>query len=79
LTIFGTLSTAFGVLRIDPSTDPIVTLHGNFPDGGHKWHGAVLAPNGSIIGIPANGEIHQCFTYFQIISLTDVLMYPVLK
>jgi hypothetical protein len=39
------------VLRITPTS---VTLHGNYGEGGHKWHGAAKAGNGDIVCIPNN-------------------------
>ena len=36
----------------------IVTLHGHFETGGHKWHGASISPtqDGTIVCIPANAD-----------------------
>mmetsp|Transcript_68201 Transcript_68201/g.76350 ORF Transcript_68201/g.76350 Transcript_68201/m.76350 type:complete len:444 (+) Transcript_68201:43-1374(+) len=39
------------VLRISPNS---ITLHGDYGDGGHKWHGAAKADDGSIVCIPNN-------------------------
>jgi len=47
------------VLRI--ATDSI-TLHGNYGDGGHKWHGAAKAENDVIVCIPNNVDRVLCIT-----------------
>jgi hypothetical protein len=39
------------VLRIHPDS---ITLHGDYGDGGHKWHGAAKADDGTIVCIPNN-------------------------
>ena len=53
--IYGICQNATGVLRIDVKNQT-ATIHGDFPQGGHKWHGGVKAPDGSIWGIPANAD-----------------------
>lgn len=49
---------AASLLRINPAaknSDDIVTLHGNFGEGGHKWHGGGATEGGrAIFGIPCN-------------------------
>jgi hypothetical protein len=35
-------------------------LHGNFAAGGHKWHGAAAAGNGTIVCVPANADSVLC-------------------
>lgn len=39
------------VLRITPTS---ITLHGDYGEGGHKWHGAAMAANGDIVCVPNN-------------------------
>lgn len=39
------------VLRISPDS---ITLHGDYGDGGHKWHGAAKSDDGTIVCIPNN-------------------------
>lgn len=39
------------VLRISPES---VTLWGEYPEGGHKWHGAAKSNDGTIVCIPNN-------------------------
>jgi isopenicillin N synthase-like dioxygenase len=53
--IYGINQNAKGVLRIDPTLQQ-VTSHGDFQEGGHKWHGGVLGPDGCIYGIPAHAD-----------------------
>ena len=52
--IYGICQNATGILRIDPKNDDNVTIHGNFPLGHFKWHGAVNDYNnsGNIYAIP---------------------------
>ena len=52
--IYGIPHDSPNVLRIHPTTG--VTLHGNYPGGGHKWHGAARASNGDIVSVPANAD-----------------------
>jgi hypothetical protein len=33
-----------------------ITLHGDYGNGGHKWHGASAAPDGTIVSVPANAD-----------------------
>jgi hypothetical protein len=47
------------VLRIAPDS---ITLHGNYGEGGHKWHGAAKAENGVIVCIPNNVDTALCIT-----------------
>jgi hypothetical protein len=50
-----------GCDRGEDGEQDIVTLHGNFGDGGHKWHGAAAAPsNGVIVSVPANADTVLC-------------------
>jgi hypothetical protein len=52
--------TATGVLRIDPRTDTVQVL-GNFPYGGYKWHGGLLAKStGVIYAFPAHSNEVLC-------------------
>jgi len=65
---------AEGVLRIDasgvkhapqnsearPESLVIVTTHGSFPLGGHKWHGASASADGTIVSVPANADNVLC-------------------
>ena len=56
--IYGIPHDAANVLRIHPTEG--VTLHGDYPLGGHKWHGASAAPDGTIVGVPANADSVLC-------------------
>ncbi|KAL7519881.1 hypothetical protein ACHAWX_004635 [Stephanocyclus meneghinianus] len=63
---------AGGVLRIDASGVEFgeagttmesrvrVTTHGEFPVGGHKWHGASASDDGTIVSVPANADSGEC-------------------
>lgn len=53
--IYGICQNATGVLRIDP-VEQNATIHGNYPCGGYKWHGAVNHPDGNVYGIPAHAD-----------------------
>ncbi|GAX15234.1 hypothetical protein FisN_1Hu671 [Fistulifera solaris] len=33
-----------------------ITLHGDYGNGGHKWHGASAAPDGTNVSVPANAD-----------------------
>lgn len=55
--IYGIPHNSSHVLRITPSA---ITLHGDFGNGGHKWHGAAAASNGDIIAVPANADCVLC-------------------
>ena len=52
--IYGIPHDSPSVLRIHPEEG--VTLHGNYGTGGHKWHGAAAAPDGTIVCVPANAN-----------------------
>jgi len=58
--LYGMPQNAGAVLRINPAaaaSDDIVTLHGDFGEGGHKWHGGGATAGGTaIFGIPCNGD-----------------------
>ena len=41
------------VLRISPDA---ITLHGDYGEGGHKWHGAAKSDDGTVVCIPNNVE-----------------------
>lgn len=56
--IYGIPHNSAHVLRIHPETG--VTLHGDFGNGGHKWHGASTAANGVIVCVPANADSVLC-------------------
>jgi len=58
--IYGIPHDAANVLRIHPTEG--VTLHGDYPQGGHKWHGASAAPDGTIVCVPANADAVLCIT-----------------
>jgi hypothetical protein len=48
------------VLRIHPEK---ITVHGNWDEGGHKWHGAVKSPhNDVIVCVPNNVDRVLCIT-----------------
>jgi len=54
--IYGMPYTATGVLQIDPRTDTVRIL-GNYPEGGYKWHGGLLAHStGVIYAFPAHSN-----------------------
>eukprot|EP00559_Dactyliosolen_fragilissimus_P003459 CAMPEP_0184859660 /NCGR_PEP_ID=MMETSP0580-20130426/4646_1 /TAXON_ID=1118495 /ORGANISM="Dactyliosolen fragilissimus" /LENGTH=562 /DNA_ID=CAMNT_0027356431 /DNA_START=32 /DNA_END=1720 /DNA_ORIENTATION=- len=58
--IYGMPYTATGVLRINPITDEVQLL-GNFPQGGYKWHGGLMAPStGVIYAFPAHMNTVLC-------------------
>mmetsp|Transcript_25075 Transcript_25075/g.37500 ORF Transcript_25075/g.37500 Transcript_25075/m.37500 type:complete len:560 (-) Transcript_25075:210-1889(-) len=58
--IYGMPYTATGVLRIDPKTDTVQVLS-NFPAGGYKWHGGLLARStGVIYAFPAHSNEVLC-------------------
>ena len=61
----------FLVLRIDasgvnhvssgtPETRVLVTTHGEFEIGMHKWHGAAASADGTIVSVPANADNGEC-------------------
>lgn len=43
-----------------PESLVIVTTHGSFPLGGHKWHGASASADGTIVSVPANADNVLC-------------------
>ena len=54
--IYGMPYTATGVIRIDPRTDSVEIL-GDYPIGGYKWHGGLLAHStGVIYAFPAHAN-----------------------
>lgn len=55
--VYGIPHNSAHVLRICPDN---ITLHGDFGEGGHKWHGASAAPNGDIVCVPANADTVLC-------------------
>lgn len=58
--IYGMCYTANGVLRINPKDDSVRVL-GDFPSGGWKWHGGLLAPQtGFIYAFPAHSNEVLC-------------------
>jgi hypothetical protein len=58
--IYGMPYTATGVLRIDPSNDHVEVL-GDYPEGGWKWHGGLLAHStGVIYAFPAHSNEVLC-------------------
>jgi hypothetical protein len=47
---------ATGVLRIDPRTDSVDVI-GDFPPGGYKWHGGLLAKStGVVYAFPSHAD-----------------------
>ena len=56
--IYGIPHDAANILRIHPLEG--VTLHGDYELGGHKWHGASAAPDGTIVCVPANADTVLC-------------------
>jgi hypothetical protein len=65
--IYAIPQNAEGVLRIDasgaavegkgaPESRVMVTTHGKFPLGQHKWHGAAASHDGTIVSVPANAD-----------------------
>ena len=65
--IYAIPQNAQGVLRIDASgvkhgtegtveSRVLVTTHGKFPLGQHKWHGAAASTDGTIVSVPANAD-----------------------
>ncbi len=58
--IYGMPYTAMGVLRINPKNDKVEVL-GNYPSGGYKWHGGLLAKStGVIYAFPAHSNEVLC-------------------
>jgi len=48
---------------LDPSSPEarvLVTTHGSYPQGEHKWHGAAASFDGSIVSVPANADTTLC-------------------
>ena len=43
-----------------PESRVLVTTHGSFPLGGHKWHGASASSDGTIVSVPANADTVLC-------------------
>ena len=64
--IYGIPQNAARVLRIHPEDG--VTVHGSFGDGGHKWHGASTAPDGTIVCVPSNADSVLCIQPPQILD-----------
>jgi hypothetical protein len=58
--IYGIPHDSAHVLRIGRGGK--VTLHGDFGDGGHKWHGAAASSDGSIVCVPANANTSLVIT-----------------
>lgn len=56
--IYGICHDSRHVLRI--GAEGKVTLHGDFGEGGHKWHGAAVARDGTIVCVPANADTVLC-------------------
>lgn len=56
--IYGILHNSPHVLRIHPEEG--VTLHGDYGTGGHKWHGASVSGDGTIVCVPANADTVLC-------------------
>jgi hypothetical protein len=56
--LYGIPHDAANVLRIHPVEG--ITLHGSYAEGGHKWHGATAAPDGTIVCVPANADSVLC-------------------
>ena len=57
--IYGIPQNASGVLRITPDS---VTVHGDFGENQHNWHGGAAATNGVIVSVPANASSCLCIT-----------------
>eukprot|EP00986_Skeletonema_menzelii_P003583 scaffold1118_cov150-Skeletonema_menzelii.AAC.29 len=58
--VYGMPYNATGVLRINPKDDSVEVL-GNYPRGGYKWHGGLLAPQtGIIYAFPAHSNEVLC-------------------
>lgn len=57
--IYGIPQNASGVLRITPDK---VTVHGDFGENMHNWHGGAAAANGVIVSVPANADNVLCIT-----------------
>uniref|UniRef100_A0A7S4MQY6 Uncharacterized protein n=1 Tax=Odontella aurita TaxID=265563 RepID=A0A7S4MQY6_9STRA len=53
--VYGICQNATGILRIDPVRQD-ATVCGEFKEGGYKWHGGVIGPDGNIYGIPAHAD-----------------------
>lgn len=57
--LYGIPNNHTSVLRIDPSSADIVTLHGCF-SGTNKWDGGVASSDGTIVCVPANSDTVLC-------------------
>ena len=49
-----------GLLPSSPEARVLVTTHGNYPLGGHKWHGAAASADGTIVSVPNNADNVLC-------------------
>lgn len=45
-----------GLPTSSPEARVLVTVHGSYPRGDHKWHGASASPDGTIVSVPANAD-----------------------
>lgn len=56
--IYGIPHNYKSALRIDLNSDGSenISLHGDFPEGLHSWHGGSATMDGYVVGIPANAE-----------------------
>lgn len=43
-----------------PESRVLVTTHGDFALGNHKWHGAAASVDGTIVSVPANADNGEC-------------------
>jgi len=49
-----------GLPPSSPEARVLVTTHGSYPLGGHKWHGASDSADGTIVSVPANADTVLC-------------------
>jgi hypothetical protein len=49
-----------GLPPSSPEARVLVTTHGSYPLGGHKWHGAAASADGTIVSVPANADTVLC-------------------
>lgn len=49
-----------GLPPSSPEARVLVTIHGSYPPGEHKWHGAAASADGTIVSVPANADTVLC-------------------
>ena len=49
-----------GLVPSSPEARVLVTVHGDYPLGLHKWHGAAASSDGTIVSVPNNADNVLC-------------------